>query len=56
LGTISGIFPAGSNDIYICRDGEREVLIPAVGNVVRTVDLDQGTMVVRLPEELDEAS
>jgi 16S rRNA processing protein RimM len=56
LGKISAIFPTGSNDVYICRAGEREILLPATADTVRTVDLDAGIMMVRLPEGIDEAS
>lgn len=56
LGKISAIFPTGSNDVYICRDGEREIFLPALRDVVRSIDLDEGVMVVSLPAGIDEAS
>ncbi|MBN1614967.1 MAG: 16S rRNA processing protein RimM [Deltaproteobacteria bacterium] len=52
LGRIEAIFPTGSNDVYVCRDGETEILLPAVGDVIRQVDLQNGIMVVRLLEGL----
>jgi 16S rRNA processing protein RimM len=48
LGHIETIFPTGSNDVYVCTGGEREILLPAVEDVVRQIDVDNGTMVVRL--------
>jgi len=52
LGRIESVFPTGSNDVYVCRGGEREILLPAIGEVVRKVDTAGRIMVVRLPEGL----
>jgi len=52
LGYVTTILPTGSNDVYICSGGEREILIPAFEDVVRKIDIEQGLMVVRLPEGL----
>ncbi|MDD5724350.1 MAG: ribosome maturation factor RimM [Syntrophales bacterium] len=52
LGKITAILPTGSNDVYICSDGEREVLVPAFADVVQRIDIEKGLMVVRLPEGL----
>ena len=48
LGRIEAIFPTGSNDVYVCREGKREILLPAIEEVVRRIDRDRGVMVVRL--------
>ncbi|HPC03308.1 MAG TPA: ribosome maturation factor RimM [Syntrophales bacterium] len=52
LGNIEGIFPTGSNDVYVCTGGAREILIPAIDEVVRKVDVGKRTMVVHLLEGL----
>ncbi|MBN1381937.1 MAG: 16S rRNA processing protein RimM [Deltaproteobacteria bacterium] len=52
LGKVRGIFPTGSNDVYICDGGEREILLPAIADVVRRIDTKEGIMVVRLMEGL----
>jgi 16S rRNA processing protein RimM len=52
LGRIKEIFPTGSNDVYICGGGEREILLPAIADVIRRIDTDKGMMVVRLMEGL----
>lgn len=52
LGRIESVFPTGSNDVYVCRGGEREILLPALGEVIRKVDTAGRKMVVRLPEGL----
>lgn len=48
LGRIEAVFPTGSNDVYVCRGGGREILLPATVEVVRRIDTDRGVMVVRL--------
>ena len=50
LGTLREIIQTGSNDVYrIERDG-RELLLPAISQVIRRVDLSAGVMVVKLLE------
>jgi 16S rRNA processing protein RimM len=52
LGVIEAIFATGSNDVYVCRTDERELLLPGIAEVIRRIDLDQGVVVVRLLEGL----
>ena len=52
MGSIQDILTTGSNDVYVARDGDREVLIPALGDVVVDVDTENGRMTVDLPEGL----
>ncbi|SCY50549.1 ribosome maturation factor RimM [Desulfoluna spongiiphila] len=52
LGMVDSIFPTGSNDVYVVKDGKKEILVPALASVLKEIDLDQGTMVVDLPEGL----
>ena len=47
LGVITRILPTGSNDNFLVRDGAgHEVLIPAIDEVVKTVDLERGRVVI----------
>jgi 16S rRNA processing protein RimM len=48
LGRIQSVFPAGSHDVYVCGGGEREILLPAISEVVRKVDIEKGLITVRL--------
>ena len=52
VGAITGIIETGSHDVYVVRDGDREFLIPAVGEVIREVDLPGGRVVIDPPEGL----
>ncbi len=45
LGTLREVLRTGSNDVYVVR-GEREVLLPAIPEVVREVDLAARRIVV----------
>jgi 16S rRNA processing protein RimM len=53
LGRIESIFPTGSNDVYICRAKGKEILLPAIAEVIRSVDMQAGTVVVRLVKGLE---
>ena len=52
LGEIENIFNTGSNDVYVCTGGEREILLPAIEDVVKKIDIEKGFMVVELLEGL----
>jgi len=49
LGTIKQIIETGSNDVYVVQEGREEVLIPALADVIREVNLERRLMVVDLP-------
>lgn len=52
LGKVTSIFPTGSNDVYVVKDRGDERYIPALESVIKSVDLETGTMIVELPEGL----
>jgi 16S rRNA processing protein RimM len=56
LGSLSEVIPTPANDVYVVNkevDGcSRELLIPAIAAVVRSIDLKSGTMVVDPPDGL----
>ena len=52
LGRLGDILVTGSNDVYVVSGPTGEVLVPALADVIVNVDLDQGVMVVSLPEGL----
>ena len=49
LGRIESIFQTGSNDVYVVEGGQNDVLIPALADVIREVNLERRLMVVDLP-------
>lgn len=52
LGVVKSIFPTGSNDVYVVKDGSKETLIPALKSVLVSVSPGEGLMKVELPEGL----
>ncbi|WP_243370753.1 ribosome maturation factor RimM [Geotalea sp. SG265] len=53
LGELVDIIVTGSNDVYVVQGGgNREILVPALDDVVLEVDPAAGRMTVRLPEGL----
>jgi 16S rRNA processing protein RimM len=52
LGQVSEIMQTGSNDVYIVKDDGREILLPAIKDVVQDIDLGAGVMTVHLLEGL----
>ncbi len=54
LGTIEEIFPTGANDVWVVREGAREVLVPAIADVVKAMDLKARRITIEpLPGLLD---
>lgn len=53
LGRVEDIIRTGSNDVYVVQ-GEKEVLIPAIKDVVQEVDVEKGILRVHLLEGLVE--
>jgi 16S rRNA processing protein RimM len=46
IGILQNIINTGSNDIYIVKEGNKELLIPALHGIVLTVDLENKRMVI----------
>ena len=52
LGTVQDILATAANDIYVVREGREEFLIPAIHDVVKTIDLENGKMIISEVEGL----
>lgn len=53
LGKIDDIFQTGSNDVYVVKDElGKQILLPAISDVVKKVDLENKKMIVELIEGL----
>ncbi len=58
-GTLTDVLSTGANDVYIVRtqapfNKGKDLLIPAIADVVQSVDLDAGLMSIDLPSGLVE--
>jgi 16S rRNA processing protein RimM len=54
LGELVDVLPSGGNDIFVVKDGEKELLIPALKTVVTRIDLKERRIDVTLPNGLRE--
>ncbi|MDI6688415.1 MAG: ribosome maturation factor RimM [Desulfobacterales bacterium] len=52
IGSVESIIPTGSNDVYVVKNDDDEILIPGLESVVKEIDLKQKIMRVDLPEGL----
>lgn len=49
LGNLIDIFPTGSNDVYVVKDKlGKQILLPAIGEVIKKVDVANKKMIVKL--------
>jgi len=53
LGKVVDVFPTGSNDVYTIKNSEgKEILIPAIEDVIKDVDIENKKIVIHLMEGL----
>lgn len=56
LGTVRDILQTGANDVYVVsRENQKDLLLPAIKDCIRRIDLANGTMTVHLLPGLLEA-
>ncbi len=47
LGRVEHIFPTGSNDVYVVKNGIREFLIPAIKQAIKEIDFKKGRILLK---------
>lgn len=47
IGRIARVERAPAHDVWVVEVGEREAMLPAVAEVIRSVDLESGTVTIR---------
>ena len=52
LGVIKDVLSTGANDVYVVSDGNKEILIPAIKDCIREVDVESGFVKIHLMEGL----
>lgn len=54
LGTLKEVFPvqSGNHDIYVVQTNEKDILLPAIGDVIKDIDIKNKKMIVHLLEGL----
>ena len=51
-GTVTEIIYTGSNDVYVVRDGDKELLLPMIDSVVKSIDLTENKLIFHIVEGL----
>ena len=55
IGILCDIFSTGSNDVYdIRREGAKNLLVPIIDGVVKSVDTEGKKIVIKIPEGLED--
>ena len=53
FGTLRDVIETGANDVYVIENAEHgEVLVPAIKECIRSVDIEKGQMMIHLMDEL----
>lgn len=54
LGNLKEVFPvpSGNHDIYVVETGEKDILLPAIGEVIKKIDISNKRIIVHLMEGL----
>ncbi|SEM66504.1 16S rRNA processing protein RimM [Ligilactobacillus sp. WC1T17] len=52
VGTISEILAPGANDVWVVKQGQKEILLPVIDDVIKKVDLAKGEVIIDLLEGL----
>lgn len=52
LGKVYDVIQTGSNDVFVVKTEDKEILIPALKTIFKEIDIIKGRMVVELPEGL----
>jgi 16S rRNA processing protein RimM len=54
IGHLESIIETGANDVYVVKKNNKEILVPALKSIVRSIDIDQKIMRVELPDGLED--
>jgi len=46
-GVIDDVMQTGANDVYVVKSGDKELLVPAIADVVISTDIDGNVMTIR---------
>jgi 16S rRNA processing protein RimM len=52
LGKLTEILETGANDVYVVRDDKKEILLPAIPDVILKIDMESKVMTVHLIDGL----
>jgi 16S rRNA processing protein RimM len=53
LGELTDVLQTGANDVYIVKNNDKEILLPAIKDVILNIDIERKTVKVKLLERLE---
>jgi 16S rRNA processing protein RimM len=53
LGELTDVLQTGANDVYIVKNNDKEILLPAIKDVILNIDIERKTVKVKLLEGLE---
>ena len=48
LGILQDVLQTGANDVYIVRNGDKEILLPVIESCIKSVDLEKGVVTAHI--------
>ena len=48
LGVVEDVLQTGANDVYVVKNGKKEILIPVIKDCIKRVDIEKGEILVHL--------
>ena len=48
IGTLKDVLQTGANDVYVVKNGKKELLIPVIKDCIKNVDIEKGEILVHL--------
>ena len=55
IGIVDDVFEAGGSDVYVVkRKGKKDLLLPAIGSVIKKIDIEGRRIDVEIPRGLDD--
>ena len=55
IGIVDDVFEAGGSDVYVIkRKGKKDLLLPAIGSVIKKIDIEGRRIDVEIPRGLDD--
>jgi len=55
VGTVEEVWKLPANDVYVVREGKRELLVPAVQSIIERIDAQRKQVHVRMMKGLEES-
>lgn len=52
LGKVTDVLQTGSNDVFVVKDKDKEILIPGLKSIFKAIDIENAKIIVELPEGL----